>query len=139
MGHEYKLLDCVGSVELSKEVTQHLADGWDLWGNPFVSHNEIGDQYFHQTVVRFDLAGHSVVGKLETALSEPAGYAVGVPETPEAREMQNGPTVEVPILEELQGRPFVEFAGGLCACYEKAGDNPECPIHRTSAPSGRVS
>lgn len=117
MTHEYKLLH--GDIEetLNKRVNEHLADGWELWGNAFFA----GFTSVCQAVVRFDPSGHAVIGKAETALREPAGYSVGVPETPGE---QAGPTVEVPILPEFQTGPIVR-----CTCLEYWGDNPDCRVH----------
>lgn len=89
MAYQYKLLDYSDSDELSGAVTEHLAKGWDLWGNPFAV-VEYGNQtsYF-QAMVQFDPSGHGVVGQVESALSEPAGYSVQVPETPGADDFRD--------------------------------------------------
>ncbi len=97
MAYQYKLLDYSDSDELSGAVTEHLAKGWDLWGNPFAV-VEYGNQtsYF-QAMVQFDPSGHAVVGQVETlrqaqgdaALNEPAGYSVQVPETPGADDFRD--------------------------------------------------
>lgn len=135
MTHEYKLLERGTDIDLGIAVTRALGEGWELWGNPFVQEavyeGEVEDIHYFQAVVRFDLSGHEVVGKLDFVLREPAGYTVGVPETPGE---QARPTVQVPILLEFTYKPVVESAQALvsgvpCACFEKAGDNPQCRLH----------
>jgi len=93
MAHKYRLLERPSSEKLSDVVTERLADGWDLWGNPFAVEVEYFGQakevrYF-QAMVRFDASGHAVAGKVETALGEPAGYSVQVPETPSMDNFSN--------------------------------------------------
>ena len=92
MAHKYKILHNSEQDLLSAQVTKYLAEGWELWGNPFAIIFPSSDVCMScQAVVRFDPSGHEVIGKVETALSEgnglrmaqePAGYNVQVPETP---------------------------------------------------------
>ncbi|MBE3038292.1 MAG: DUF1737 domain-containing protein [Chloroflexi bacterium] len=112
MTHEYLILESLNSETLSEKVTEHLADGFDLWGNPFVVPQIFA---YCQAVVRFDPSGHSVVGHIDTALVEPAGYSIQVPETPGGGE---GRAEDVPT-----------FEGVPCGCSKIKGDNPKCRVH----------
>jgi hypothetical protein len=117
MSHEFKFLESSSSEQFSELVTRHLAEGWDLWGNPVVQEamydGDVYDVHFFQAVVRMierPNAGRRMA-------QETAGY-----------------TVQVPILEEHIYKPsFVtERAAWLpekCQCFEVAGDNHACPIH----------
>jgi len=49
---EYQMLECSTSGQLGYTVTQALADGWDLWGNPFSTTSMFGDNWFHQALIR---------------------------------------------------------------------------------------
>jgi hypothetical protein len=126
MAHEYKILHGSDQEILSKWVNEHLAIGWDLWGNPFAA----GLYTFNQAVVRMAQEPAS-----ETHAAEAAGFTTQVPETP--AEEQDGPTVVVPILPEMADQPanwlkqHIEFGNqpGSCACFEKVGDNPQCHLH----------
>lgn len=112
MAHEYRLITGNDILEFEKAVTSYLVEGWDLWGNPFVSVYPSSDiRVFYQAVVRM-APPVSYVGKLETALTnEPAGFSMQIPETPKVQSTS----------------PL--FDGRLCACFEKEGDNLDCPIH----------
>ena len=102
MAHKYRLLERPSSDELSDVVTERLANGWDLWGNPFVEvvgyERHVTDVHYFQAMVSFDPSGrevpaapsaHAVAGKVETALGEPAGYNVQVPETPSMNDFHD--------------------------------------------------
>ncbi len=98
MAHKYILLERSSSGELSAVVTERLADGWDLWGNPLIWYLDyLREVHYFQAMVRFDPSGHAVVGQVETlrqaqgdaALNEPAGYSVQVPETPGADDFRD--------------------------------------------------
>ena len=108
------MLRCRDEIYLSKEVTKHLVDEWELWGNPFMISMDMENGWFCQAVVRFDPSGHSVVGKVETA----AGYSVQVPETP-GQEFEYKPIVRI----------ARSFTGRICTCEKRDGDNPDCLVH----------
>lgn len=96
MAHKYRLLERPSSDALSNVVTERLADGWELWGNPFAAETKYDIRFF-QAMVRFEPSGHAVAGQAETlrqaqgdaALREPAGYSVQVPETPSADDFRD--------------------------------------------------
>lgn len=95
MAHQYKTLYYSSPEELDLVIGQYLKKGWDLWGNPFaLTIPASGLRIYHQAVVRFDPSGHSVVGKLDAALTETAGYSMQVPETAEPIIGCDGPRVE---------------------------------------------
>lgn len=114
MSHEYKMLRCRDEIYLSSEVTKHLAEGWELWGNPFMLTMDMENGWICQAVVR--MAQEPAVAVQTNQTAEAAGFTTQVPETP--LEEQDGPTVKVPILPEF-----------ACACFEKVGDNPQCHLH----------
>ncbi len=114
MAHQYKLLHSELPEELDYLVNQHMEKGWELWGNPFATvFPPLNVRTFYQAVVHFDPSGHEIIGNVETALREPAGYTIGVPETPSFE--------------------------GPCACLEKKGDNPDCPVHCEPPISSAIS
>lgn len=91
MAHEYKTLYAVRPEELDAKVNEYQAEGWDLWGNQYALAVEgiIGHSVlYHQVMVRFDPSGHSVAGKQDTALREPAGFSNQVPETPAVKDFR---------------------------------------------------
>ena len=87
MTHQYELLEQKNLQELNRIVTEHLAAGWDLWGNPFVVVAEYGGVSIHyfQALTQFDYGtGRKVIYQEEHTLTDKpaAGYSVQVPETP---------------------------------------------------------
>jgi len=107
MAHQYRLIECPTSNELSYIVTERLADGWDLWGNPLVEvvgyDTHVTYIHYFQAMVRFDPSGHTIAGKVENALCAaptrqepagrevpaPSGYSVNVPETPSTNDFHD--------------------------------------------------
>jgi hypothetical protein len=143
MRHEYRIVRG-DSEDLSIAVTNALADGWELWGNPFAveikSIYQIGTSHdFCQAMVRqvenmqekasASHAADAADGGSKPPQLEPAGYTVGVPEMPEFSEARTG-TANLKV---------IQFFPTACTCFEKVGDNLNCPVHRTSVPSGRLS
>ncbi|TRZ51165.1 DUF1737 domain-containing protein [bacterium] len=155
MAHEYKLLTGETVYVLSTLVTAHLADGFELWGNPFAVSTDIRSYLFCQAVVRQVEREH---GGMRMA-QEPAGYTVGVPETPEEdgkrAESRKQKAEGRKQKAEDKGRPVLEpglprktgdrgdvptFEGVPCDCFEIKGDNPKCAVHKDfPAPAGIVS
>jgi len=109
---EYKLIECRYSDELSRVVMQHLAEGWDCWGNPFAQEAEydgdVRDIHYFQAVTRFQYEpGEMIKGEvMETTDKPAAGYAVMTPEF----HMESARLPE-------------------CCCFEYTGDNPHCLVH----------
>jgi hypothetical protein len=134
MAHQYKLLECAFNEGLNDAVTRHLAEGWDLWGNPFVAEAEyfvrVKEIHYFQAVVRFDPSGHAVAEKGEilrpirccakaqddAALHEPA-------ET--LRPTAISPVIAWPEPNSLTPDPD----DTQCCCLEKIGDCSFCPVH----------
>lgn len=118
MTHEYKLLNGVTPEIISKLVNEHLAEGWELWGDPFSA----GLSRYCQAVVRFERA------QMERGEQEPPVQAVAgqVYETLEMQPMDSG-KIEAGVV--VQGVRRL-FTGILCACFKYQGDNPECPVHK---------
>jgi hypothetical protein len=84
MTHEYKIVQSSGSGLLGIAVTHCLAEGWELWGNPFLlTYDMVENGYICQAMVRQVESEH---GGMRMA-QEPAGYTVGVPETPAVEEL----------------------------------------------------
>ena len=125
MTHEYKLLNGVTPEIISKLVNEHLAEGWELWGDPFSA----GLSRYCQAVVR-PTPGPSPFerAQMERGEQEPPVQAVAgqVYETLEMRPMDIGQTGAGEVVQKVR----TLFAGILCACFEYQGDNPECPVHK---------
>jgi hypothetical protein len=131
MAHEYKTLYSTGDPELlDMLVNTFMQNGWDLWGNPYVLVYPSSDvRIYHQVMVKFDPEPeHSDIKVTGTALQNPAGFTVQVPETPDwrdqddARETDGGATP--PIIRRAE--PLLD--GMFCSCQEP-GDNTDCPVH----------
>lgn len=136
MKHEYMLLEDDFSGQLSKRISEYLAQGWDLWGNPFGFEAEfdadIRTPHFCQALVRLvesPLTLATQVAKVaddgltpsqfKSPLADPPGFTVGVPETPSF--IHSGPTA--PATSWIPSEPTA-----FCTC-EKEGDNPDCRLH----------
>jgi hypothetical protein len=52
MGMEYKLCAAETAEELNKEVNRLLADGWALYGGPFISSGTSAKQMFCQALTK---------------------------------------------------------------------------------------
>jgi hypothetical protein len=115
MRHEYELLKSDTYFLLSALVTGHLADGWDLWGNPFALEAEFDAEvrniHYFQAVVRLveEDRGRKTEDRAESE-KQPAGF-----------------TVLVPMMEEQV--PTIEGYRARCTCLELDGDDPQCRIH----------
>jgi hypothetical protein len=131
MKTEYKILQGYQGYDeesLSVQVTKHLADGWDLWGNPFAYVYPSSDvTHICQAVVRQVESEH---GGMRMA-QEPAGYTVQVPETPAARFNVQETLQEIAETpEEVTDHDLAASASlDSCACLEYQGDNPACRVH----------
>ncbi|MGA2504233.1 MAG: hypothetical protein ABSG01_09105 [Anaerolineales bacterium] len=129
MKYEYKTAFANTPELLDMLVNEFMAQGWELWGNPYVLVYPSSDvRIYHQVVV---LPKNVMVVKDATfEASEPAGFTVLVPEQPEVETGVNGSTIH-------SAWPLMD--GRLCACFEKEGDNLECPMHYGQPVSGMVS
>ncbi len=124
MTHEYKLLYGDTPEALSAQVNEALADGWDLWGNPFWArvpgYYSIGEvNKYCQAVVRLR---ETEVSDVEKVAYKPVGY-----------------TVQVPVLEEfspkvisvVKEQPVVLWSRlPECTCHGTGGEDPECEFHK---------
>jgi len=129
MRHEYAVLHGSDQEFLGEIVTIALADGWELWGNPFAS----GIYTFNQAIVR-QVEDNRSLETAESTAQMPAGYSMLVPETPGEEELRT----KTMNPETILIYPAV-ISDHMCFCFEKAGDNPNCPVNHRMPVSGRIS
>ena len=131
---KYKLLHGDNPETLSDEVTAHLEQGWELCCNPFASsmkgsYGIVPETVFCQAVWRY---GQSVppIREEKDELAEPS----------QSRRMAAALEMVGAQAYALSADHIVEsakllFAGILCSCFERPGDNPDCPVHKTGVVS----
>ena len=125
MTHEYMILHGCEQEALSEKVNTALANNWELWGNPFCA----GAYTINQAVVRQVESEHEDLRMAQ----EPAGYTVQVPVLEEFAPKEP----ETPVGEIVTSAAPL-FAGILCTCLEKAGDDPNCEFHKNLPTSNLV-
>ena len=74
-GKTYKLCACDTAADLAVEVSQHLAQGWELYGHPFIGAENLYCQavisnarraWLRRWQVRLSKRNRSVIGKAST-------------------------------------------------------------------------
>ena len=121
MTHEYKLLYGDTPEALSAQVNEALADGWDLWGNPFWA--RVPGYYSIGEVNKYCQAAVRLVE--EKAESVSAGYTVSVP------VLEEFSPIRIPVSEletVINARPVFCFNLPLCTCGKEM--DPDCEFHK---------
>ena len=118
MTHEYKLLYGDTPEALSAQVNEALADGWDLWGNPFWA--RVPGYYSIGEVNKYCQAAVRLVE--EKAESVSAGYTVSVPVLEEFSPK---------VISVVKEQPVVLWSRlPECTCHGTGGEDPECEFHK---------
>jgi hypothetical protein len=126
--YEYQLIFGVSPEQLTVRIARLGEEDWDPFMGSYASIFPSSDiQIFYQMMCRVKAVGMDHVAA-DVRSQETAESGEKVPETP-------GEAVSRLEVETMTGKAVMNvrslFAGILCACFEREGDNPECPIHQS--------